>query len=143
MRMTPTQAELVRSSWTKLLQSSDTAADDIARQFYDKLFDLDPSLSVLFRDDMKQQGRKLMAMISFAVQGLMRLEIISPGIQALGRRHAGYGADDRHYSMVAIALLWTLAHRLGDDFTAEMREAWATAYGVVASIMRDSAKLAA
>ena len=46
--MTPRQAELVQSSWTALLQSSDAAAEDIARQFYDKLFDLDPSLSILF-----------------------------------------------------------------------------------------------
>ncbi len=141
--MTPRQAELVQSSWTALLQSSDAAAEDIARQFYDKLFDLDPSLSILFRDDMKEQGRKLIAMVSFAVQGLLRLEVIVPGIQALGRRHAGYGVDDRHYSMFAIALLWTLSQRLDAAFTDEMREAWATAYGLVANIMRDAAKLAA
>ncbi len=141
--MTPRQVEIVQSSWTRLLKSSDTAAEDVAKQFYDKLFDLEPSLSIMFRGDMKEQGRRLVAMISFAVQGLMRLEAIVPGVQALGRRHAGYGVEDRHYTMVAIALLWTLGQRLGEGFTDDVREAWANAYGVVANTMRDATRLAA
>jgi hemoglobin-like flavoprotein len=92
---------------------------------------------------MKEQGRKLMAMISFAVNGLTRLEQIVPGVQALGRRHAGYGVRDEHYATVAAALLWTLEQGLGDSFTREVREAWVAAYGVLANTMKDAARLAA
>jgi hemoglobin-like flavoprotein len=137
--MTPRQVELVQSSWA----SVEPIADAAAGMFYGKLFALDPSLKSLFRGDMKEQGRKLMSMIAFAVKGLARLDTLVPGVQALGRRHAGYGVSDRHYDTVATALLWTLQQGLGNAFTPDVREAWATAYGVLATTMKDAAKLAA
>ena len=137
--MTPRQVELVQVSWA----SVEPIADAAAEIFYSKLFALDPSLRPLFRGEMKEQGRKLMSMIAFAVRGLSRLETLVPGVQALGRRHAGYGVRDKHYDTVATALLWTLNQGLGKAFTDEVREAWATAYGVLATTMKDAAKLAA
>ena len=137
--MTPRQVELVQASWA----SVDPIAEAAAEIFYSKLFALDPSLRAMFRGDMREQGRKLMSMIAFAVRGLSRLETLLPGVQALGRRHAGYGVRDKHYETVATALLWTLHQGLGKAFTDEVREAWATAYGVLATTMKDAARLAA
>ena len=102
--MTPKQVALVQVSWEKV----QPVAEQAAELFYSHLFSLDPSLQALFKGDMKAQGRKLMNMIGFAVKGLTRLDAIVPGVQALGRRHAGYGVRDEHYAMVASALLWTL-----------------------------------
>jgi hemoglobin-like flavoprotein len=59
-------------------------------------------------------------------------------VQALGRRHAGYGVEDRHYAVVESALLWTLKEGLGSEFTPEVEDAWRTAYGVLASTMKQS-----
>lgn len=137
--MTPHQIELVQRSWKQVEPIADTAA----QLFYDRLFTVDPSLRALFRGDMKEQGRKLMSMIGFAVKGLSRLEQLVPGVQALGRRHAGYGVRDEHYATVAAALLWTLERGLGDAFTAEVREAWTVAYGLLANTMKDASRLAA
>jgi hemoglobin-like flavoprotein len=137
--MTPRQVELVQVSWASVEPIGEVAAEI----FYSKLFALDPSLRALFRGDMKEQGRKLMSMIAFAVRGLSRLDTLVPGVQALGRRHAGYGVRDKHYETVATALLWTLHQGLGKAFTDEVREAWATVYGVLATTMKESAKLAA
>jgi len=137
--MTPRQVELVQSSWA----SVEPIAEPAAEIFYSKLFALDPSLRPLFRGEMKEQGRKLMSMIAFAVRGLSRLDTLVPGVQALGRRHAGYGVRDKHYDTVATALLWTLNQGLGKAFTDEVREAWAEAYGVLATTMKDAAKVAA
>jgi hemoglobin-like flavoprotein len=142
MRMTPRQIELVQASWAQVLQSPDSA-DAVAQLFYGKLFGLDPSLKPMFKGDMNEQGRKLMTMITFVVRGLTRLEAIVPGVQALGQRHARYGVQDRHYATVGSALLSTLALGLGTAFTDEVRDAWATAYGLLAGTMRDAAKLAA
>jgi hemoglobin-like flavoprotein len=111
--------------------------------FYDRLFTLDPALRPLFRGDMKEQGRKVIAMITFAVNGLTRLEQLVPGVQALGRRHAGYGVRDEHYGTAGTALLWTLEQRLGESFTPAVREAWTVAYGVLSGTMKDAARLAA
>lgn len=133
--MTPKQVELVQGSWKKVLPIADTAA----AIFYRKLFELDPALKSLFRSDMKEQGRKLMAMISVAVTGLTRLETIVPAVQDLGRRHVGYGVKDKHYDTVATALVFTLEKGLGDAFTPEMKDAWVTTYGVLAKTMKDAA----
>ena len=85
--MTPRQIQIIQETFAQVESISDTAA----ALFYDHLFTLDPSLRHLFKGDMQEQGRKLMSMIAFAVKGLSRLETLVPGVQALGRRHAGYG----------------------------------------------------
>ena len=63
--MNPEQITLVQEGFRKVQAIRDTAAE----LFYARLFTLDPSLKSLFDDDMKQQGRKLMAAIAFVVQG--------------------------------------------------------------------------
>jgi hemoglobin-like flavoprotein len=37
------------------------------------------------------------------------LDQIVPAVQALGRRHAGYGVREPHYATVGEALLWSPA----------------------------------
>lgn len=133
--MTPNQANLVRQSWAAVLPISDKAAE----LFYGRLFELDPGLKPLFRGDMKEQGAKLMKMINTAVNGLDRLEAIVPAVQQLGRRHVAYGVTEEHYDTVGAALLWTLEAGLGDAFNAEVKEAWAATYGVLATTMKEAA----
>jgi hemoglobin-like flavoprotein len=137
--VTPKQIALVQQSWKQVQNVSEAAA----AMFYARLFAIAPSLRPMFRGDMKEQGRKLMSMIAFAVGNLHRLETIVPGVQALGRRHAGYGVRDEHYDTVASALLWTLEQGLGEDFTSEVKQAWVSAYTVLANTMKDAAKVPA
>ena len=118
-------------------------AETAAQMFYGRLFFLDPSLRPLFRGDLREQGRKVMAMISFTVNGLTRLHELLPTVKALGRRHAGYGVRPEHYYTVGAALLWTLEQGLGAQFTADTSEAWVAAYSVLADTMRDAAEMAA
>jgi len=134
--MTPRQITLVQGSWKDVLAVSETAA----QLFYLRLFALDPSLQPMFKGEMREQGRKLVAMISVAVSGLSRNETLVPVIEALGRRHAGYGVKDEHYATVAAALLWTLEQGLGGRFTPEVREAWTAAYGLLADTMQGAVR---
>jgi len=134
--MTPEKITLVKTSWEKVKPISETAAG----LFYGKLFEIDPSLKSMFSADMKEQGRKLMAMINTAVNALDKLETIVPAVQDLGRRHVGYGVKDEHYDTVASALIWTLGEGLGDDFTDEVKEAWVETYTILATTMMDAAK---
>lgn len=133
--MTPKQVEIVQSTWALVVPIKDEAA----AMFYGKLFEMDPSLSALFKGDMKEQGRKLMAMITTAVNSLTRLEALVPAVQQLGNRHQSYGVVDAHYATVGGALLWTLEAGLGSAFTPEVKEAWATTYGVLADTMKAAA----
>jgi hemoglobin-like flavoprotein len=118
-------------------------ADKAAELFYGKLFELDPSVKPLFKGDMVEQGRKLTKMINTAVNGLDRLDAIVPAVQQLGVRHIAYGVRDEHYDTVGAALLWTLEAGLGEGFTDEARDAWATVYGILADTMKAAAREAA
>jgi hemoglobin-like flavoprotein len=130
--MTPRQIDLIRASWSAVEPIADTAAT----LFYDQLFELDPAIRRLFRrTDMAAQRKILMQTLTVVVKSLDKLDTIVPAVQALGRRHAGYGVRGEHYESVGIALLWTLEQGLGDTFDDETREAWATAYGTLASVM--------
>jgi len=60
-------------------------------------------------------------------------------VQALGRRHVGYGVETADYEAVRAAFLWALQRTLGDGFNASVRAAWASTYQVIASIMRQAA----
>jgi hemoglobin-like flavoprotein len=130
--MTPTQIELIRTSWASVEPIADTAAG----LFYDRLFDQDPALRRLFRNtDMAAQRKNLMQTLTVVVKGIDRLADLLPAVQALGRRHAGYGVRPQHYDEVGAALLWTLEQGLGDAFTADVHNAWAAAYGTLAAVM--------
>ncbi|MCI0749196.1 MAG: globin domain-containing protein [Nevskiales bacterium] len=132
--MTPTQARLVKESWAKVVPIQDTAAG----LFYGKLFELDPRLKPLFKSDIQEQGRKLMAMIGTAVNGLDNLPALVPAVKALGKRHVGYGVKPEHYGTVATALLWTLEKGLGAAFTPEVKAAWTEVYTVLATTMQSA-----
>jgi hemoglobin-like flavoprotein len=126
---------LIQSSWAKVIPIQAQAAE----LFYGRLFELDPSLKALFRIDLVEQGDKLTSMITVVVNGLSRLETLVPAVQALGKRHLTYGVKDAHYETVGDALLWTLERGLGDGFTPDVKTAWASAYGLLASTMKTAA----
>jgi hemoglobin-like flavoprotein len=135
--VTPTQIDLIRASWTKVEPIADTAA----QLFYGRLFELDPRTKVLFRrTDMEAQRKNLVQTLAVVVKSLDKLDQIVPAVAALGRRHAGYGVRAADYDTVGAALLWTFEQGLGPDFDEPTREAWAMAYGVLASVMIEAAE---
>ncbi len=126
----------MQTTWQQVAPIADTAA----RLFYGRLFELEPALRPLFaRTDMEEQRRKLMQMLAVAVGALDRLETLRPALEALGRRHVGYGAEHRHYGLVGAALLWTLEQGLGDEYTRSVQDAWTAAYTTLSTIMQQAA----
>lgn len=122
---------LVRSSWKRV----EGIAPAAASLFYDNLFAADPALKPLFKSDMQRQGERLMTMIGAAVGKLDDLPSLVPTLEALARRHVGYGVREVHYATVGGALLKTLGQGLGEDFTPATREAWARVYGLITEVM--------
>jgi hemoglobin-like flavoprotein len=127
--------QTVQGDWRAVLPIATTAAS----LFYDRLFELDPALRGLFKSDLGEQKKKLMQMLGAAVAGLDDLPALVPNVQALGKRHAGYGVKPEHYQTVGAALLWTLRKGLGDRFDASHEAAWAEVYQVLARTMQDAA----
>jgi class 3 adenylate cyclase/hemoglobin-like flavoprotein len=129
------QVDLVQSSFEKVKPIADKAAE----LFYNRLFELDPSLRPLFKGDMKEQERKLMATLALAVEGLRQPDKIIGPVQKLGRQHAGFGVKAEYYEIVGEALLWALAQGLGEEFTTPVRKAWGEAYTFLSEIMKEAA----
>jgi hemoglobin-like flavoprotein len=124
--------DLIQQSFTQLTART----EQVAELFYDRLFEIDPELRQLFQGDMRQQGRKLTQTLAVVVFGLDHFERMVPVLQGLGRRHVEYGALPKHYGLVGNALIWTLEQMLGEAFTLEARQAWATLYGLIVSTMQ-------
>ena len=129
--MNPTQVKLVQESFSKVAPISEAAAVI----FYDRLFEVAPSVKAMFPADMTEQRKKLMMMLAAVVGGLGNLESILPAASALAKRHVGYGAKPEHYPVVGGALLWTLEKGLGEAWTPELADAWTAAYGTLSGYM--------
>jgi hemoglobin-like flavoprotein len=99
--MNRTQVKLVQESFARVAPISEAASVI----FYDRLFDVAPSVKALF-----------------------------PAASALPKRHVGYGARPEHYA-VGGALLWTLEKGLGEAWTNELADAWGAAYGTLSGYM--------
>jgi len=133
--MTVEQIALVQRSF----QTIQPVIEQAALMLYDRLFELDPSLQPLFHGSRREQAGKLAEALTIVVSAIDRPDRIRGAVEALGRRHAGYGVRDAHYSTMGEALIWTLARGLGDAFTPAVREAWGAAYGWLAFTMRRAA----
>jgi hemoglobin-like flavoprotein len=129
--MTPTQVKLIQDSFTKVAPISEQAA----ALFYGRLFEIAPEVRPLFKGDMKEQGRKLMATLAVVVNGLGDLNTILPAASMLAKRHVAYGVTPGHYAPVGAALLWALERGLGAQWTQELAAAWAAAYATLSGFM--------
>src|SRR5271170_6458808 len=121
--MTPQQVKAIQESFAKVAPISEQAA----ALFYGRLFEIAPEVKPLFRGDMTEQGRKLMATLAVVVSGLSNLESILPAASGLAKRHVGYGVKASDYTPVGAALLWTLERGLGDAWTPDLAAAWGVA----------------
>lgn len=133
--MTPDQVALVQASFKKVVPIAAVAAD----LFYERLFAIAPALRPMFPDDLREQKRKLIAMLATVVGNLHELDKMMPAVRDLGCRHATYGVTAEHYAPVGQALLWTLEQGLGPDFTPAVKAGWTAAYLALSGAMQTPA----
>jgi nitric oxide dioxygenase len=133
--MTPREKQLVRESFVSIRE----LAGPVSGLFYGRLFELQPELRQMFHEDIGRQGLKLMDMLTAVVENMDRMEALNPVLQALGKRHAGYGVLPRHYDTVGQALLWAFGHALDGEFDEEQKGAWRVVIGKVSSAMKEGA----
>jgi hemoglobin-like flavoprotein len=138
--MTPRQINLVRDTW----QVAAKSADIVGPLFYETLFDIAPEVKPMFsRTTVPEQSKKLLTMLSYVVSKLDSLGDIVEEVGKLAQRHVKYGVQDMHYTYVGAALLMTLEKGLGDAWNDEVKDAWATCFGVLSSAMMNAAGSAA
>lgn len=136
MPVTIEQKHLVRKSF----QAVERAPAVAALVFYRRLFELEPRLRPLFKNDIEAQAQKLMETLGAAVGMLDNPERLTAELESLGARHAGYGVRDEHYAIVGRALLDMLGEVLGAQFSAEIRAAWTELYLIISETMQHGAR---
>jgi len=129
--MTTHQITIVKESFEKLKPIAQQAGE----LFYKNLFAAAPEARHMFKGDINQQAGKLMYTLSYVVSHLHKLDTIISDVQKLAVRHNQYGAQPAHYDLVGSTLLVTLEQGLGEGWNEELKEAWATAYGILADAM--------
>lgn len=129
--MTPVQIALVREGFDRIAPD----AENVGLAFYQKLFELDPTLRAMFATDLRPQVGHLMSALTLVVRSLDDLGPVLGQVRLLGSRHTGYGVTPAQFDTVGAALLATLETGLGPAFTSEAREAWTAAYTTLAGAM--------
>ena len=112
--------------------------DHFASVFYDKVFEIDPSLRNLFSSDMIGQGRLLTHMLGGIVYSLSRPEHLTTGLKKLGESHVAYGVKPEHYPVVKQAMIYTIDKCLGEFKTDKTLDAWGKGLDFVMEVMQNS-----
>ncbi|MES2921696.1 MAG: globin domain-containing protein [Verrucomicrobiota bacterium] len=137
--LTTEQTHRIRKTFSRVERQAHVAA----LVFYKHLFELDPALRPLFKNDIEQQADKLMDMLATALSLLERQDQLATVLEELGARHVAYGVKTGHYATVGEALLAMLESVLGTEWTPETRLAWAGLYQIIAETMlRGAARVA-
>lgn len=134
LSITPYNKKLVRATFWMV----EPKADEAAEIFYTKLFEMSPELRPLFKGNMKEQGRKMIDMLSTLVKGLNTLDVLAPLVRNMGRRHVNYGIKTEHYHMAATALMYSLKEELQENWNEEVESAWLEVYETVSDIMQSA-----
>lgn len=133
--MTPSQRLLLRQTFERLVP----LPRRFGLRFYGRLFELDPGLQPMFHGNAERQATMLVNSLTLAVLNLVDDGRASQAVRELGVRHRDYGVRDDQYDTFGAALEWTLAERLGDGFTPELRAAWQEAWSEIAASMKAAA----
>merc|ERR1712085_130993 len=78
---------------------------------------------------------KVINAVGCTVAGLRDTGSLVPMLLALGNRHIAYGVPESYWVVLGEALDRTLADILGEDYTMEVKNAWAMVYKFMSSLM--------
>ena len=117
--MTQAQIQLVQQSFVQLVPVGDEALEVFFGEiFYQRLQTFQPDIHVICDSDKTQEAQQLLNLLRLIIG---HLELPAPFLV----QHIPQ--SNFKTSTVASALLWTLKATLGEDFKAELKEAWLSA----------------
>ncbi len=122
--MTTTQQQLVRATFAQLMEHHDR----VAELLYQELFRLEPKSKSLFRGNIDDQKKKLMRMLTIAVENINNIKELQPMLYNLGMIHQSFGIEPHHFVSFGEALMFALRNVLKESFTREVEESWRAAY---------------
>ena len=131
LSMTADEVERVRNSFDQIWAISSRTAD----LFYSRLFAIDIFLRPLLRTDSEEQKRKFISTLANIVASLDNRADLDAAAERLAQQHVEFGVDAEHHAVVGEALLWSLEHALGAQWTPSVAASWSKAYRLLSQRM--------
>jgi hemoglobin-like flavoprotein len=129
---------LMEESFAKFSSDGKRFAD----HFYGELFTRYPGVKPLFaHTTMSRQQQHLFSSLVMVIENLRRPDAVAESLNALGKRHVGYGVSPTHYYAVTSTLLDTIKEMLGDDWTDSVQEAWTDGLEAVSRTMMNAHRI--
>ncbi|MFI7606459.1 globin domain-containing protein [Micromonospora sp. NPDC049366] len=116
--------------------------DQVPLYFYSTLFLAHPETRQMFPTNMAGQRDRLVTALAHIVTNVDQVDRLVGFLQDLGADHRKFAVRAEHYPAVGEALVATLQHFLGDQWTEELARDWTAAYGLVAQVMTEAAQAA-
>lgn len=133
--MTPEEIALVADSAGRV----GPVLGEVSAEFYARLFAVHPEVRAMFPADVSGQEVKFAASIEAIVKAMPDFVAFADRTAALGRLHAAHRVTAAQYTAVGAVLLDVLADH-DPAWDAPTREAWATAYDLLAESMQLAAR---
>jgi nitric oxide dioxygenase len=132
--MTPEQKQLIKNTVPVLKEHGVL----LTTHFYQRLFTHYPDLTTVFNMDHQQSGRQPIALASAVLAYAQHIDnplVLEPALNRIGHKHTSLNIRPEHYPIVGEQLLATISEVLGEAATPQLLDAWAAAYGQLASLM--------
>jgi NAD(P)H-flavin reductase/hemoglobin-like flavoprotein len=131
-------AARLKQSWSLVAAHG----DQVPLYFYSTLFLTHPETRQMFPTNMAGQRDRLVTALAHIVTNVDQVDRLVGFLRDLGADHRKFAVRPEHYPAVGEALLATLAHFLGDQWSEELAQDWAAAYGLVSQVMIEAAQAA-
>jgi NAD(P)H-flavin reductase len=114
-------------------------AQNAMEYFYARLFVHSPEIRAMFPLAMSDLRERVFSALAQLVWSLDSPESCATYLGQLGRDHRRFGVKDKHHEAFFDALLATVEHFSGPEWTAAARTAWEAALDGAAAVMRAAA----
>jgi NAD(P)H-flavin reductase/hemoglobin-like flavoprotein len=139
VRELSTLAVLLKESWSFV----EDRADDLADNFFARLFVADPYLREQFPVAMAEPRRKFLALLVNLIEVADDPAAFRGLFDPLGQRHWRFRIEPRHYLLMRDAWVDSLRQYCGDRFTDGHERAWHDAFGFVVGVVQPQVEPAA
>jgi NAD(P)H-flavin reductase/hemoglobin-like flavoprotein len=125
----------IRSSFALI----EPRAPQVAAWFYEHFFAQNPRYRKLFTGDPVAQQRRLFQAVARIIADFDDLDDFLPYLRRLALRHRKFGLRPAHYQAFGESMLATVREFAGPAWTDLTRVAWEAGFGLVASVMLETA----
>ena len=123
--------KLVQESWRRV----EALGPEAAELFYSNLLDRRSWLTAQYQGYVDDRNLMVLETFGHAIRGMHVLDTHASVLLQIGRVNAQCGVQTDHYPCFKVALLQTLEHLLGDDFSGALKEAWIAVIGTMVRLM--------